>query len=108
MLDIGWWMVDGGWWIRHHGDGSGSGIVIVRSRPNTRLPAPQINRSDVNRVRDARQMGRSRQTARPMPSAGGGSSGRGRLQQLRSPVIVPNRRGPVADRVFEGFFIPLC
>ena len=39
--------------------------------PSARPSTPQINRNDLNRAHSARQMGASRQTARPMPSSGG-------------------------------------
>ena len=40
-------------------------------RPSTRPSTPQINRSDLNRAHGAREMGQSRQMARPMPSGSG-------------------------------------
>jgi hypothetical protein len=39
--------------------------------PSARPSTPQINHSDLNRAHSARQMGHSRQMARPMPSGGG-------------------------------------
>jgi hypothetical protein len=46
------------------------------TRPSTRPSTPQINRSDLNRAHSARQMGHSRQMARPSggaaPRGGGG------------------------------------
>jgi hypothetical protein len=41
------------------------------TRPSTRPSTPQINRSDLNRAHGARQMGQSRQMARPSPGGGG-------------------------------------
>lgn len=39
--------------------------------PSARPSTPQINHSDLNRAHSARQMGHSRQMARPMPGGGG-------------------------------------
>jgi hypothetical protein len=46
--------------------------TMPSSRPASRPSQPSINRNDLNRAHKSREIGRSREMARPMPNKGGG------------------------------------